>query len=406
MSLFSIIKISIDSIISNRARAILTTLGIVIGISAVITMLSLGQGAQSSILEEVQGLGSNTITVIPLSGGFGNFQSQGSLQRFLTNNLDYDVVNKLNNEVKFREIEAVSPEINSSYEVSYRSQTEFLSVYGITEEFFTVRTVETIVGRKFTVEDDLGLRKVAILGPDSARKLFGESDPIGNSVKVDGLNFTVIGITESKNSNYDDRVYIPYNSAAFLLIGERNPNQIAVKVNDAELLDSVAVKIESELMEFYRVEDEEDATFTVITSNDIISLTSSITSIFTALLASIASISLVVGGIGIMNIMLVSVTERTKEIGLRKAIGAKESAIRQQFLIEAVVLTLVGGFIGITLGIFFGIFLGSLANIPAQISWQSILLATSVSAIIGLVFGYYPAYRASKLNPIDALRYE
>jgi putative ABC transport system permease protein len=405
MYILAILKISINAIRSNKARAFLTTLGIIIGISAVIAMLSVGQGAQSVILEQVQGLGSNTISVVPVAN-FAGPQSQASFSALLNNKIERKFVQILNNKVKFREVVAVSPEIRANYEVTYRNNADYSSIYGVIEEYFAVRELKITKGRSITAEDDANNRKVAVLGPAVAEKLFNESNPLDQNIKINGTNYKVVGITEEKGGNSDGVVYIPLNTAATSLVGERDYSQVTVKVGDENLVDSVALKIENEIVKYYRVKSIDEANATVFTSKDILSLAQSITGIFTTLLASIAGISLVVGGIGIMNIMLVSVTERTKEIGLRKAVGAKQNAILTQFLLESVVLTLVGGLIGIVVGAGLALLVGQLGNIPVIVSWQSIVLATSVSISIGILFGFYPAYRAAKLNPIDALRYE
>lgn len=404
---FSTIKIAFNAIVTNRIRAFLTILGIIIGISAVIAMLSLGQGAQNSILNQVGSLGSNTISVIPISNfGGAAFGNPGSLQRLVTSKLDYRLYNRFLNKVKFPEIVAIGPEATGSYEVSYRSKTKFSTIYGVTADYQEVRDLKVETGRFISENDNNKLKKTAVIGSRVKESIFGESDPIGKDMQIDGNNYTVVGIMTEKGSNFDDRVYIPLNTATASLIGNKDFNQLTVKVRSEKEVDAVALRIEEELRDYYRLRPDDDDNFTVFTSADILTLTASITSIFTGLLASIASISLVVGGIGIMNIMLVSVTERTKEIGLRKAIGAKKRAILAQFLAEAVILTMLGGFIGIMLGITLASIIGKVANIPVIVSVESIILSTSVSIIIGIVFGFYPAYRAAHLNPIDALRYE
>lgn len=405
MYIVQLFKISLKAITTNKVRAVLTVLGIIIGIAAVIAMLGIGQGAQNLILEQVQGLGSNTITVIPV-GNFSGFQSQAAVQRLVTNKIDADVLKTLRNEVNFPEIEAIDPSINNTYEVSYKSNSAFVTVSGITDEFYPARERELTAGRGISSNDNEKLRNVAVLGPRIAEKLFEESDPLEKTIKINGKNYQVVGIHEEVGSNFDNNVYIPISNMAYTLSGERDYSQIVVKVKSEDQVDPVATKLENALLKFYRLTDINKANFTVFTSKDVLTLTSSITGIFTTLLASIAGISLVVGGIGIMNIMLVSVTERTREIGLRKAVGAKQSAILWQFLLEAILLTLVGGLIGIALGGGMALLVGQVASLPVVISGQSILLATSVSVIIGVVFGFYPAYRAARLSPIDALRYE
>lgn len=408
MRLGAIIKISVRAILTNKVRAFLTTLGIIIGIGAVIALLSLGQGAQSSIVDQVQSLGSNTITIIPinLSSRINSFSGPANFSSVRAGKLDYKLLPLFENKVKYKEVTAISPENNSTQDVTYRDKTSTTSISGVKEVYFTVRDLKIDIGRKITEEDDQSLAKVAVLGSNTKKKLFGESDALGKIIKIKDSAYKVVGIAEAKSSNYDDKVFIPLNTISNILLGDKNYSQIVLQVENENQADTVASKVEEDLMKFYRIQHKEDAKFSVFTSKDTLALTESITGIFTTLLASIAGISLLVGGIGIMNIMLVSVTERTKEIGLRKAIGAKKKDILAQFLVESVLLTLAGGIIGIIIGISLAYLVGSLGNIPVILSPSAILLATSVSITIGVIFGFYPAYRAASLNPIDALRYE
>lgn len=405
MTLRELLKISWYSIRANRIRAVLTTLGIVIGIAAVIAMLSVGQGAQQVILQQVQGLGANTVSIIPVAN-FRGPQSQASFQQLLANRLDHKLVDILSSKVKFPEAEDVAAELSGGYQVSYRSNSNFLTVYGVTASSFAIRDMQINAGRFFDQDDIQGNSRVAVLGSRAAERLFELDEPIGKSIDINGIRFLVVGVLNPKSSNIDNRIDIPLSTMSNYLAGSKDVSQIIVKAKDENVVDTLATKVEAELKDFYNLGDEKQGNFTVFTSKDIQQLASTVTSIFTTLLTSIAAISLIVGGIGIMNIMLVSVTERTKEIGLRKAVGAKQGAILGQFLAESVLLTLIGGVIGIVVGVALGFAVGAVGGFSIVISWQSIVLATSVSAIIGVLFGYYPAYRAARLNPIEALRYE
>jgi putative ABC transport system permease protein len=394
MYLYELLKIALTAIRANKVRGVLTVLGIIIGIAAVIAMISVGQGAQNLLMEQVQGLGSNTITIFPVSGARG-IQSQFNNRQFAAR-LDHELFKVLDNDVNFPEITAISPELNTSKPVSYKSVAQTTTISGVTKDFYTARDREVVQGRGISEDDDNKLRNVATLGSRIATTLFGENTALDQQVKIDGKNYRVIGIHEELGGGDDNYIYIPLNNALYTLTGERDYSQIVVKVGDENEIDPVATKIETSFLKYFRKTEIENAPFSVFTSKDVISLTQSITSVFTTLLASIAGISLVV----------VSVTERTREIGLRKAVGAKQNAILLQFLLESVVLTITGGVIGIIIGALLGLLVGKIGDIPTEVSWQAIVLATSVSATIGIVFGFYPAYRAAKLNPIDALRYE
>lgn len=393
---------------ANKVRSGLTVLGIVIGIASVIAMVSIGQGAQSSIQSNIQSLGSNLIQVSPGAqrgpGGFGVTSGRGS-----SKTLTYDDAKAIRTSVTG--ISALSSELSSRYQITAKGTNTNTNVAGVTPEYLTVRNVQIESGL-FIGEVHLASgAKVAILGPTARDDLFGEGEnPIGQSIRINKLEFKVIGVTVAKGgsgfSNPDDIIYIPITSAQRYLAGGRHVSSIAIQAESSEAMAQVQEDVTQLLMKRHHIDEGAEADFSVMNQNDLLSTMSSITQTFTILLAAIAGISLVVGGIGIMNMMLTTVTERTREIGLRKAIGATKADISRQFLAEAVALTLLGGGFGVALGA--GIAYGLTASgiLQTTISLKSIGLAFGVSATIGVLFGWYPARRAAGLNPIEALRYE
>jgi putative ABC transport system permease protein len=401
-----IIKLAVVGIITNKVRSILTVLGIVIGIAAVIALLALGQGAQLAISNSINSLGSNLIGIIPgttFRGPPGTSTNAEIGQR------EYDYINSA---TRFPTVSAASPVITDFATLRGAEENIFAEVNGVNSNFTEIQSLELEQGRFFREADVAASKNVAVIGPDVAAELLPEiqSDEIlGQELIIKNIPFRVVGLLKSRGSagfsNQDLEVYIPYSTASTKVFNRDNFSQILISVNDAKLSDATVIQLEEKLSAFKGLELE-DKDFTVYTSDDILATASTVTSIFTTLLASIAAISLIVGGIGISNIMLVSVTERTREIGLRKAIGAREGDILSQFLLESVMLTVLGGFIGIALGVLLAFGVGQLAGIQAQISFDIVALATSISAIVGVVFGYFPALKAAKLDPITALRFE
>jgi len=396
-----------SALVSNKVRTGLTMLGIIIGIGSVIAMVAIGQGAQGSIESSIQSLGSNLVQVSPgTQGGPGVQVSQG---RGSALTLTYDDAIAIGEEITLAQ--AVSPELSLRYQVTGKGTNTNTSIVGVAPAYPSVRNVSLEEGTFLSEQHLKSLSKVAVLGPTARDDLFGENaSAIGQTIRINGIQFKVIGITAAKGgsgfTNQDDMIYIPITSAQKFLAGEAYVSNISVQVVDADSMTQAQADITALLLARHKISDSTQADFSVINQNDIVATASSITETFTILLAAVAGISLVVGGIGIMNMMLTTVTERTREIGLRKAIGAKRSDINRQFLIEAVVITLVGGFLGVVLGATISFGLSSFGVIQTKVSIGSILLAFGVSAVIGIVFGYYPARRAAKLNPIDALRYE
>ncbi|NLE07488.1 MAG: FtsX-like permease family protein [Parcubacteria group bacterium] len=407
MKISDILEETYTALISNKARTSLTVLGIVIGIASVIAMISIGAGAQGTIESSIQSIGSNLITVTPGNqGGIGAQVSSGrGSARTLTEEDALAILEQVDN-VKY-----VSPELSGRYQVIAKGANTNTSVTGVNESYTTVRNIKVAEGEFISTQHLRNYSRVAVLGPTTRDDLFGENTyAIGQNIRINNTQFKVIGITESKGgsgfTNPDDAIYIPLSSAQRFLTGSTHVSSIGVQASDAESMTQVQNDLTLLLLNRHKISDPELADFSTLNQADILATASSITDTFTIFLGSVAGISLVVGGIGIMNMMLTTVTERTREIGLRKAIGAKAKDINLQFLAEAVMLTFAGGVIGVILGwaISFGVTYFDI--LQTKVTIQSVLLAFSISTAIGIIFGYYPAQRASKLNPIEALRYE
>jgi len=308
-------------------------------------------------------------------------------------------------------VKAVAPAVTGRYQLTAKGRNTNTEVVGTVQDYMATRNVKMNIGSFFSEQQIRSSAKVAILGPDTRDELFGENvNPVGQTVRINKIDFQVIGITTAKGgsgfNNQDDMVYVPLATAQHFLAGNEYINNISITAADQASMASVQEQITSLLLSRHKISDSTLADFRIMNQNDIISTATSVTSTFTTLLSAIAGISLVVGGIGIMNMMLTTVTERTKEIGLRKAVGIRKVYINLQFLAEAVTLTFLGGLAGILFGWIASLVLSNLLSLSAEISFSSILLAFGVSAIIGIVFGFYPARRAANLNPIEALRYE
>ncbi len=391
---------------SNKVRSGLTMLGIVIGIASVIAMLSIGQGAKAQIESNIQSIGSNLLIVMPgAQRGAGVTVSAG---RGSAQTLTLEDATALHGTPG---VLAVSPESSRRYQVTARGKNTNTQVLGTSPAYLSVRNVSLETGAFFTDAQVASKAKVAVLGPTTRTDLFGEgTTPIGERIRVNGIDFTVIGITAAKGgsgfANQDDTVFIPITTLNAFLTGNDSISTISVQATNAASMTAAQEAVTNVLLERHKIPTPDRADFTILNQSDLVSAASSITDTFTALLASIAGISLLVGGIGIMNMMLTTVTERTREIGLRQAIGAEKTEIVNQFLGEAILLTLMGGAIGILLGYGISKILSSLMQMPTVVSWTSVALAVGVSVGIGLVFGFYPASRAANLNPIEALRYE
>lgn len=397
-----------SAIVVNKSRSALTILGIVIGIGSVIAMTAIGEGAQNSIAANIQAIGANLIMVRPGNQqGPGSVVSQGQGSAQTLTETDVDALRTAN----IPGIKAIAPEVSSRYQVTSKGKNTRTSVTGVTAEYATVRNVETTTGTFITLDQEKRLAKVAVLGPETVTALYAtDTDPIGTQIRVNGVIFTVIGVTKTRGGNgfgsNDDIIFIPITTAQQFLTGSPSISVINITATDSTVMQSVQDAVTTILLKEHQISDPTLADFRIMNQADIVATASTITGTLTALLGAVAGISLIVGGIGIMNMMLTSVTERTREIGLRKAIGAKQKDISFQFLVEAVVLTFIGGVIGIILGWIISLIVEPYAGFTTQISSSSIMLAVGVSTAIGIIFGYYPARRASKMNAIVALRYE
>ncbi|HCU70572.1 MAG TPA: multidrug ABC transporter substrate-binding protein [Candidatus Moranbacteria bacterium] len=393
------------SLSANKIRSGLTILGIVIGIASVIAMVAIGQGAQASISSKIQAIGSNLIMVRPgaqksggVSGGAGSAQT-----------LTLEDVAAIKSEVK--NIKAVAPEVSRRYQITAKSANTNTQITGTVPDYQAVRSVSMDLGSFITEYQAKASAKVAVLGSASRDELFGtNANPIGEKIRINNIDFDVIGVTKSKGgsgfNNPDEAIYVPLSSAQSYLIGNKYVSSISVAASSQEMMTAVQNQITDLLLKRHNITDASSADFSLMNQTDIIETASSVTGTLTILLASIAGISLLVGGIGIMNMMLTTVTERTREIGLRKAVGIKKIYINMQFLAEAVALTFLGGVLGILIGWAASLLVSKFSTLTTQISPNSIFLAVGVSAAVGIVFGFYPARRAANLSPMEALRYE
>jgi putative ABC transport system permease protein len=398
----------------NKVRSGLTMLGIVIGIASVIALVAVGQGSQASISANINSLGANLVMIMPgATKSVGTtVRSAGGSSQTLTPD-DATAIASVNN------VAAVAPEISGRYQVIYKASNANTSVMGTTAAYLAVRNVSIDTGVFVSDTDMTNSNRVAIIGPTVLQSLFAPSVDasatpemaIGQTIQIKSVQFTVVGVTVAKGgsgfSNQDDMIYVPLTTAQHYLLGSTSyVSEIDVEASTQSAMTQVQSDITTLLLQRHNIADPTQADFSILNQASIVSTASSVTGTFTTLLAAIAAISLLVGGIGIMNMMLTTVTERTREIGLRKAIGAKKNDITLQFLAESVMLTFTGGFIGIVLGWLAAAAISLFTGITTSVSIPYILLAFFVSAAIGIIFGYYPARRAAGLNPIEALRYE
>lgn len=407
MEIKELIAEALNTLRVNKLRTFLAILGIVIGIGSVIALVSLGQGSQASITNQIESLGANLLTVTPGSqrGGF----VQGGAGSATT--LTLEDAQAIATSPTVTDVANVSPEYTRRAQVTAGSSNTNTEIIGATTIYATIHKINIATGQFLTDSDNARQAKVAILGPTVVTDLFGAgANPIGQSIRIQGQSFRIVGVTVSKGGsglgNQDDVIYVPLSTAQKVLFGATGLSDISVEAKSSSVMTAAENEIGYLLLDRHKIADPTQADFSITSQNDILNTASSVTGTFTALLSGIAAISLIVGGIGIMNIMLVTVTERTREIGLRKALGAKKKDITTQFLIESIILTFAGGVIGMLVGVLTSALLSKIIGIPFSISAGSVALAIGVSAGIGILFGWYPARKAANLQPIEALRYE
>jgi putative ABC transport system permease protein len=414
MNIGESIRIALRGLSANKMRSLLTMLGIIIGVAAVITLVSVGEGVQSFVTTSFQGLGSNLLFVMP--GGL-DMRSMGEGGGGVVTLTMADVT-ALEDDRRAPDVGLVVPESSGVKLVTYRGEEMQTSISGVTPEYTIVRDFHTQMGTFFGEGEMSSRARVAVLGQDVVEKLFSAGTyPVGETIKIDGTPFRVIGVMEKKGGtgfgSRDEIVFVPITTAQARLFPDRSlrgepvVNTIYVQVADESRMDAASAQVTRALQQTHRLAAGDEDDFSVISQADVVDIAGQITGIMTIFLGAIAGISLLVGGIGIMNIMLVSVTERTREIGIRKAVGAKRRDILVQFLVEAMVLSLIGGLIGIGLGATGSqVISGLMEGLATVVSAQAVLTAVGFSAAVGLFFGIYPALRAARLHPIEALRYE
>jgi len=398
----TIVKTSLKSLYANKLRSFLAMLGIIIGVGSVISMLSIGAGAKKDILSRISSMGTNLLSVRPGRRSFGGVMS-GSFQ-----NLTLDDALAILEKVP--SVESVTPSVSGNAQLKYMNQNTRSSVTGVAVTYPEIGNYEVEYGRFFREAEVNSISRVAVLGSETAENLGITGDMVGENIKIKGINFRVIGIFKEKGGggpfNPDDNAVVPYTTAMKILFGQDTLDSVNIKAAEGADLDRVESDITKLLRRRHRITDPDNDDFRVFNQAELIQTASDMTKTFTYLLGGIAAISLLVGGIGIMNIMLVTVTERTREIGVRKAIGARDRDILNQFLIESLIMSVVGGFIGAAAGVAASKIIGSSSDFTTFIEPGSVLLALSFSIAVGVFFGYYPAYRAAMLDPIECLRYE
>ena len=401
MLFWTVLKVGVKSLLASKLRSILAMLGIIIGVGAVIAMLAIGSGAQKQVMDRFNAMGTNLLIVQP--GQRGTHGVVSGLQQ----NLTLEDAETIAREVAG--VALIAPVVQGSAQIKYANRNARTTVVGTSATYQRLRDIQLAAGRVFTEGEVERMARVAVIGPQAVKNIFGASDALGETVKVNGINFQVIGVTKPKGEGWmspDDRVTVPYTVAMQLLFGVTNLRQIEVQAADGADLAAVQADLTRLLRRQHRIAAGADDDFSITNMADIRESASEVTKTFKYLLGGIAAISLLVGGIGIMNIMLVTVTERTREIGIRKAIGARDVHILLQFLVESVIMSGLGGAIGLSVGAGAALLIPRFSPLKTVLDPASALMSMGVAAAVGVFFGFYPAWRASRLDPIQALRYE
>jgi putative ABC transport system permease protein len=402
MLFWTTLKVAVRSLLANKLRAILSMLGIIIGVGAVIAMLAVGAGAREQVMSRITAMGSNLIMVSPAQSAGGGVRG-GSAQT-LTLEDAQALLNTIDG------VNMASPVVRGNAQFKYYNANMQSSIMGVTLTYLDIRNYEIDHGRSFTVGEVERSAQVAVLGSDTVTELFGDLDPVGEEISIAGKSFLVLGVLKSKGSqgpfNQDDLALIPYTTAMNRILGVDHLDEVDLQIGEDADQTTIEDRIASLLRSRHRLRPEEEDDFRVRNMAEVIETAASVTGTFSLLLGSVAAISLVVGGIGIMNIMLVTVTERTREIGIRKAIGARERDVLIQFLLESMLMSSLGGVIGVVMGLGTAVLIARFASFPALVQPGSVTMAFSFAVGVGVFFGYYPARRAAAMDPIEALSYE
>jgi putative ABC transport system permease protein len=406
MKLLNQLRAALRSLSKNKMRSFLTMLGIIIGVASVIAMLAIGEGSKESIQKQISSLGTNLLTIFPSASAYGGVRSEAGSSVRLTYD-DYKAISEMCPAVLY-----ATPLVRTSGQLIAMNQNWRTSVYGVNTDYFNIRSLSIQSGNIWSPGDERSADKVCVVGQTVANNLFGEgADPVGKMIRINKIPFKIIGMTAPKGQNawgqdQDDMVIAPFSTVQERMLTITYINAIMASAQSEKLIPEATEEITEVLKARHHLGPNEDPDFTIRSQSDIANTFESTSRILTILLASIASISLLVGGIGIMNIMLVSVTERTREIGIRMSVGARGRDVLLQFLIEALMISFIGGLIGIGMGVLASSVIAALMKWPVTITSESIVLSFLFSTAIGIFFGWYPARKAARLNPIDALRYE